>query len=225
VTRERQDRIGWYLTRAGDWVTAAELADALGVTSRSIRNYVLALKERAAGLDLITAGPSGYRISPDAWAEFRSGAAEPQSETPRVRLYGIVRRLVDSPDGLDVFELASALHVSESTIEADLSRVRLLLSEAELALARSGSTVTLSGTELARRRLLSRMFRDETERGLIELEAIQREFSSHSLSEFKTALLVMRHRQRAPAHRHRRRQGVEGSRCTGGRDRPPPRFH
>ncbi|MFU8946020.1 BglG family transcription antiterminator [Mycetocola zhadangensis] len=191
MTREKQDRIGRYLARADDWVTASELADALGVTTRSVRNYVLALKERAAGLDLIAAGPSGYRISTEAWSEFRQTGAEPMSETPRDRLYGIVRRLVDSPAGLDVFELASGLHVSESTIEADLSRVRLLLSEAELSLVRSGSTVTLNGTELARRRLLSRMFRDETERGLIELEAIQREFSSHSLSEFKTALLSM----------------------------------
>lgn len=191
MTRERQDRIGSYLARADDWVTAAELADALGVTTRSVRNYVLALKERAPGRALITAGPNGYRISADAWAAFRQGPAEPSSETPRERLYGIVRRLVDSPDGLDVFELASALHVSESTIEADLSRVRLLLAEAELTLVRSGSSVTLSGSELARRRLLSRMFRDETDRGLIELEAIQREFSSHSLSEFKTALLSM----------------------------------
>ena len=81
--------------------------------------------------------------------------------------------------------------MSESTIESDLSRVRLLLAEAELSLTRSGSTVTLSGTELARSRLLSRMFRDETERGLIELEAIQREFASDSLSEFKTALIDM----------------------------------
>ena len=191
MTREKQDRIGSYLARADDWVTAAELADALGVTTRSVRNYVLALKERAPGRELIAAGPNGYRISAETWAAFRQGPPEPSSETPRDRLYGIVRRLVDSPAGLDVFELASALHVSESTIEADLSRVRLLLAEAELSLVRSGSSVTLSGSELARRRLLSRMFRDETERGLIELEAIQREFSSHSLSEFKTALLSM----------------------------------
>ena len=47
------------------------------------------------------------------------------------------------------------------------------------------------GTELARRRLLSRMFREETERGMIELEAIQREFSSRSLSAFKTDLIDM----------------------------------
>ncbi len=191
MTREKQDRIASYLARAGTWVTASELADALGVTSRSVRSYVTALKDRAAGLDLIEAGPRGYRISTDAWTTFRQGGLEQQTETPRDRLYGIVRRLVDSPDGLDVYDLANDLFVSESTIEADLSRVRLLLSEAELTLVRSGSTVTLSGSELARRRLLSRMFRDETERGLIELESIQREFSSHNLSEFKTALLAM----------------------------------
>ena len=191
MTRDRQDRILAYLARAGTWVTAGELADVLGVTPRSIRSYVTAVKARPAGSAVVEAGPNGYRINADAYGAFRAAATAEQSETPRDRLYGIVRRLVDSPDGLDVFELAASLHVSESTIESDLSRVRLLLAEAELALTRSGSTVTLSGTELARRRLLSRMFRDETERGLIELEAIQREFSSDSLSEFKTALIDM----------------------------------
>ena len=191
MTRDRQDRILTYLARAGTWVTASELADVLGVTPRSIRSYVTAVKARPAGRAVVEAGPSGYRINADAYGTFRSLASVEQSETPRDRLYGIVRRLVDSPDGLDVFELAESLHVSESTIESDLSRVRLLLAEAELALARSGSTVTLDGTELARRRLLSRMFRDETERGLIELEAIQREFASDSLSDFKTALIDM----------------------------------
>lgn len=191
MTRDRQDRILTYLARAGTWVTAGELADVLGVTPRSIRSYVTAVKARPAGSLVVEAGPNGYRINADAYGAFRAAAAAEQSETPRDRLYGIVRRLVDSPDGLDVFELAGNLHVSESTIESDLSRVRLLLAEAELALTRRGSTVTLSGTELARRRLLSRMFRDETERGLIELEAIQREFASDSLSDFKTALIDM----------------------------------
>lgn len=191
MTRDRQDRILTYLARAGTWVTASELADVLGVTPRSIRSYVTAVKARPAGSAVVEAGPNGYRINADAYGAFRVAASAEQSETPRDRLYGIVRRLVDSPDGLDVFELAESLHVSESTIESDLARVRQLLAEAELSLSRSGSTVTMSGTELARRRLLSRMFRDETERGLIELEAIQREFSSDSLSEFKTALIDM----------------------------------
>ena len=191
MTRDRQDRILTYLARAGTWVTASELADVLGVTPRSIRSYVTAVKARPAGSAVVEAGPNGYRINADAYGAFRVAASGEQSETPRDRLYGIVRRLVDSPDGLDVFELAQSLHVSESTIESDLARVRQLLAEAELSLSRSGSTVTMSGTELARRRLLSRMFRDETERGLIELEAIQREFSSDRLGDFKTALIDM----------------------------------
>lgn len=191
MTRDRQDRILSYLSRAGTWVTAGELSDVLGVTPRSIRSYVTAIKSRAAPNTVVEAGPSGYRIDADAYAAFLSTAEASGAETPRVRLYGIVRRLVDSRDGLDVFDLAESLHVSESTVESDLSRVRLLLSEAELSLTRRGSIVALDGTELARRRLLSRMFREETERGMIELEAIQREFSSQSLGEFKTDLIDM----------------------------------
>ena len=41
---ERQDRLLGYLARASTWVTAAELSDHLGVTTRSVRSYITAVK-------------------------------------------------------------------------------------------------------------------------------------------------------------------------------------
>ena len=39
TTKARQDRLLALLLRDGEWSTAASLADALGVTPRSIRSY------------------------------------------------------------------------------------------------------------------------------------------------------------------------------------------
>ena len=47
------------------------------------------------------------------------------------------------------------------------------------------------GSELNRRRLLSRVFRDESAQGFLDLENIQREFSSENLSGFKSDLIAM----------------------------------
>ncbi|MCU1443378.1 MAG: transcriptional antiterminator [Cryobacterium sp.] len=190
---DKQQRMLDYLSQAPAWVTAGELADYLGVTPRSVRSYVTTVKAAAHPLGVIESGPAGYRLNREAWSTFRSGQgsrpAEP--ETPQDRLYHLVRRLTDAPDGLGVYDLAAALFVSDSTIEADLGRVRSLLPDTGLALTRHGGTVTLSGSETDRRRLLSRMFRDESARGLLELEAIQREFASESLGAFKTDLIAM----------------------------------
>lgn len=190
---DKQTRMLDYLSQASGWVTAAELAGQLGVTPRSVRSYVTQAKTAALPLELIESGPAGYRLNRDAHTAFRStlGSRPADADTPQDRLYQLVRRLTDSTEGLDVFELAGALFVSDSTIEADLAKARSLLPGSGLGLTRHGSVVTLTGSETDRRRLLSRMFREESARGLLELEEIQRAFASESLAGFKTDLIAM----------------------------------
>ncbi|OUE31715.1 putative licABCH operon regulator [Clavibacter michiganensis] len=185
---ENQERLLDYLSTADRWVEAGELADRLGVTTRSVRNYVTAVRERSTVA--IASSPDGYRIDAGSYARHLGArsTADPQG-TPRDRLHALVRRLGDAPDGLDVFALASELHVSESTVEADLRKVRALVEDAGLALRRTGSTVALEGSERDFRRLLSRMFRDESAQGFLPLESVQREFASDSLRAFKTDLI------------------------------------
>lgn len=185
---DNQERLLDYLSTADRWVEAGELADRLGVTTRSVRTYVQAVRERSTVG--IASSPDGYRIDAGSYARHLGArtSADPQG-TPRDRLHALVRRLGDAPDGLDVFALAGELHVSESTVEADLRKVRALVEDAGLALRRTGSTVVLEGSERDFRRLLSRMFRDESAQGFLPLETVQREFASDSLRAFKTDLV------------------------------------
>ncbi|MGJ8720974.1 MAG: BglG family transcription antiterminator [Salinibacterium amurskyense] len=178
-----------HLAQSEAWVTAAELADKLGVTTRSVRSYVTAVKSSALPLEVIESSTSGYRLNRDNYAEFLKGANNRESERPRDRQYHLVRRLGDAPEGTDIHALAESFFVSESTIEADLRKVKSVVEESGLALSRRGPLVILSGTEPNLRRLLSKMFRHEESQGFLELESIQREFESSDLRSFKTALL------------------------------------
>ncbi len=174
------------LSRRAAWVTAAELAGDLGVTTRSIRSYAAALG------DIVESGASGYRVRPEAYAAYLAGASSVDSAgSPQERLVFLVRRLLDEPEGIDVYETAESLFVSESTLESDLTRMRGLLADTELALERHGATVQLAGPEIARRKLLSRLFRDEMRQGVIDVARIQEAFSSSGLSGFKSDLVEM----------------------------------
>lgn len=188
---DRHERLLDYLAQADSWVTAAELADKLGVTSRSVRSYVTAVKSSAHPLEVIASSTSGYRLNRELYATFLSGNREAGAERPRDRHYHLVRRLGDAPEGLDIYALAESLFVSESTIEADLRKIRGIVEQSGLALTRRGSIVGLSGAETDLRRLLSRMYRDEEAQGFLELESIQREFDSADLRSFKTDLIGM----------------------------------
>ncbi|MET0725741.1 MAG: PTS sugar transporter subunit IIA [Leifsonia sp.] len=190
---DKRDRLLDLLARADRWMTAAELGDRLGVTPRSVRTYVTSLKADAAPFEPVESGPAGYRLDRESYALWlaasaSSGADEPVA--PAARLTRLLRLLVDATDGLDVFDLASSSHVSESTIEGDLTRARARLDGTGLSLTRSGGTVVLEGTETARRRLLGTLFREESARGMLELAAIQREFPTEGLGEFKTGLIA-----------------------------------
>nr|WP_274637800.1 PTS sugar transporter subunit IIA [Microbacterium bovistercoris] len=177
MTRARQDRLLGLLVRDGDWITAARLADLLGVTPRSVRSYVAAANARLPGAVAVESGPQGYRAGPDAGSALRS---EADVGTPRDRLHTLVRTLLDAPDDLDVFATADALHVSSATLEADLARVRGLLGGTTLVLERSSSRVRLDGTEGAQRRLLSRLVHEETEAGGFDPRALRRALGEDS---------------------------------------------
>lgn len=179
MTRTRQDRLLGLLVRDGDWATAATLADAVGVTPRSIRSYVTAVNARVAPGVAIESGPQGYRAGADAAAALRASGTD--AGTPRDRLHTLVRALLDAPDGIDVFEFADRLHVSPATLDADLARVRGLLGGTELTLERSASTARLRGTEMAQRRLLSRLAHDEMDAGSFDLAALRRTLGEGSV--------------------------------------------
>ncbi|MFP5289484.1 MAG: BglG family transcription antiterminator [Actinomycetes bacterium] len=171
--------------------TATELAERLGVTTRSVRSYVAAAKTAAHPLVIVTASTSGYRLNREAYAEFLAAGRGRGSaaETPQARVHHLVRRLTDADGGLDAYELAESLYVSDSTLEADLRKVKALAEESGASLTRRGSTIALVGSEAASRRLLSRLLQSESAQGVLELDAIEGEFGIDGLGAFKTELI------------------------------------
>lgn len=190
---DKYERLLDHLAEADGWVTATELSEQLGVTTRSVRSYVTAAKAAAHPLSIISSSTSGYRINREAYAAFSTGHSDRGAEanTPRDRVHHLVRRLTEAPQGLDIHALAESLYVSESTIETDLRKVKALGEESGLALARRGSLVVLTGSESDHRRLLSKLFQAESAQGFLELEKVQREFVSEDLGAFKTSLIAM----------------------------------
>lgn len=173
------------LSRRAAWVTAAELAGDLGVTTRSIRSYAAALGE------LVESGSNGYRVRAEAYAVYAADTSRDfATGSPQERLVFLVRRLLDEPDGIEVYEIAESLFVSESTIESDLTRTRELLADTELTLERRNAVVRLVGPEIARRRLISRLFREEMRQSVVDVARIQEAFSSRGLAGFKADLVA-----------------------------------
>jgi len=190
---DRTTQLLAYLERADSWVTAGELAERLGVSTRSVRSYVTAVKAATRPREVLVSSPDGYRLDRDEYARFRTeeGRAERGPVGPRERLASLIPRLTDAPAGLDVHELAASLFVSESTIESDLRQVRALAADAGVALIRSGSVVRLDGPETGYRHMISRMLHEESTGGLLDLRRIQEAFHIGDLRAFKADVIAM----------------------------------
>jgi len=96
-----------YLSRSEGWTPASKIAEHLGVSTRTVRSYVTAVKVAAAPLDVILSSPDGYRLNRDAHAEFASrDRSTERAGTPRERITFLVTRLTHAGVELDVHDLA-----------------------------------------------------------------------------------------------------------------------
>lgn len=179
---ERWERLVEVLAEHDGWSTAAELSARLDVTPRTVRNYVA---QANAETTVVASGPLGYRLDR---AAFSSRAPRSRDTSPAARVARIIRALADADAGIDVYATAAALHVSESTIEADLGRIRSRLAGTGLSLARRGPRAHLDGPESATRRLLSALFREEASRGMRGPDELRAAFPG--LPAFRDALVT-----------------------------------
>lgn len=154
------------LSDSSDWVEASRLADALGVTTRTIRNRVKKINEDG-GTQLIESSHRGYRLANSQ----KAGPLPAAKETAEGQLPSdgradlILRRLISANEPVNIYDLMDALYVSDSTIETDLRRVRDSIRLFDLALARHRDKVSLEGTERNKRRLISQMVASENPSG------------------------------------------------------------
>jgi lichenan operon transcriptional antiterminator len=139
------------------WVDARYLADALGVTTRTVRNLVHRVNDGRA-TPLIESSYRGYRIKPgEAGASAGSEDHRPQVK----RADAILRRLISLNEPISVYDLSDEFYVSDSTIEADLRRVRESLGLHDLTLTRSRDLVQLEGSEANKRKLIGQLLSAE----------------------------------------------------------------
>ncbi|WP_103061870.1 BglG family transcription antiterminator [Actinomyces qiguomingii] len=171
-------------------LSSSELATRLAVSARTIRNYVAAANNRYGRV--VSSSHAGYRL--DATALARARLAQPEAglgdDGPEARLTRILQILVSALKPVSVFDLAEKLHVSDSTIEADLGKARPLAAQFGLRLNRDHERLSLEGDEAAQRRLMRRLLTGAAvrRRQFIDVEEVARRLDEPELLGFKKQL-------------------------------------
>ncbi|MBC2061009.1 BglG family transcription antiterminator [Listeria marthii] len=136
------------------WVTSNELADFCGCTTRTIRNNIYKINEATPGL--IKSAKQGYQINPSIHLDVptESDAAERKSKL-------LLALIKNSTKGVDLFDLADILFISEVTLKKDIQQLKNELKEADVQIVIDKNQVKLIGKERAKRKYMISLLYEE----------------------------------------------------------------
>lgn len=149
---------------ASESFSAKELSEKLNISERMIRNYFRQLNESSKKAMILSDGGK-YRIDPSF--DHNNYETEHPDLSNQERVMVILSRLLTAEEAIDLFDLADELYVSESTIEADLKKVRRRLEPFHLSLSYDHGKLMIQGSEKDRRSFTSYMITNTRYKGFM----------------------------------------------------------
>ncbi len=132
-------------------MSASSLATRIGVSERTIRNYVTSINEE--GAYFIQASHQGYLLT-----RMPENHKHEESSEIEERTYHVLSRLLTSSDGVSAFDEANELMVSDSTIiNSVLPKIRTLIQDFDLKIQSRNYVYYLIGSERNKRRLIGHL--------------------------------------------------------------------
>ena len=161
-------------------ISGRALAAQLGVSERTVRNRVGNIN-RKGERPLVRSGRSGYSCDRVAAApllavEERAAFGQPTPQTRAERRAYALKRIIQNPGPLNIYDLCEELFVSASTLRKELGRMMRTCAEYDLEFSHAGDLLSIQGTEKNKRRLLSALLYEETSVNFMSLDTIQRAF-------------------------------------------------
>ena len=156
-----------HLLEEDKYLTAAQLAEQIGVSEKTARNRLKQLTDELAphGAALESRTGYGYRLrvaDPQKYKAWQSGEnellwAEHLPENTSERVSYLLELLLQTDGYIKLDDLCEKLYVSRNTLGADIRSVREVLEVCRLRLvSRPGYGIRVEGSEFERRNLMAR---------------------------------------------------------------------
>ncbi|EAE6297779.1 PRD domain-containing protein [Listeria monocytogenes] len=136
------------------WVTSNELAAFCECTTRTIRNNISKINE--ATPNLIRSAKQGYQINQRIPFELQT-----ESDVTERKSKLLLELIKNSTKGVDLFELADILYISEVTLKKDIQQLKNELKEADVQIVTSKNRIKLLGKERAKRKYMISLLYEE----------------------------------------------------------------
>lgn len=159
---DKREELLHYLTTNPGWHTAKELAVAIDRSPRSVKSYLKELQDQYP----IESGNKGYYLAGGAISE-----EEPENINSLV-----INKLLSTPNGIDLYDLADEFYLSESAVLNILHQARNQLADYNLSAERNGDLLSIKGKESDRRHYISAMIYQEISGSFLNKSIIKDNF-------------------------------------------------
>lgn len=155
MVRSNKEKLLLGYLRTDTFTPSSTLAMVLNVSTRQIRKYITSINESYPA-PIIIHSNKGYCINPDInIKDIMANETEFAAGTPETRRSYIMQKLICTPNGYNIFDLADELYISVATIESDICKLRTYIRSFNLRLKQEGDVVLLLGNERNKRNLMS----------------------------------------------------------------------
>lgn len=186
---KNQNRIIKYLLNVNYPITSSELANALNISTRSIKKYIQEINF-FYHQTVISSSNTGYSIR----SEFKSTLFislndEQFPQTFEERSFYIIKQLVLNNSQLDLFDLCDVLCIGYSSIKSIISKMNKNFSSYHVQFICKNDYIYIKGNEYDIRKLISYVINEESKNSYLSLNLLQNNFENINLPKLKDTVL------------------------------------
>lgn len=194
--QEREITLLKSLSSHDDWITSFSLSALLGISVRTVKNYVKNINEKAP--QLIESSRQGYRIRDTALlGEILSKFEEPLApQTIEDRKQYILCKLLLETQDYDLDALAGELFISPITLNNEIAKLKTELADYDLTIRTKENQIFIEGQEPDKKKLLSQLIYEDSKSSFLSITVIQDYLPNFDLARLKEIIqgVLRKHR-------------------------------
>lgn len=175
--KKKQNELLKYLLSQNKVLTSTELANALKISTRSVKNYVSEIND-LYNKKIILSSRNGYEINTQMATSLIIDKENGLPQTGEERAFYIIKQLIlEHTSHLELFELCENLCVSYSTIKSVITNMNKIFSSYNVEFICENDCVRIMGDEKSKRKLISYVIYEESNTSYVDNKQLKECFS------------------------------------------------
>ena len=189
--KKKEQELLNYLSEFNKPVRSAEIANALDISVRSVKNYVHNINS-LYGKNIILSSRNGYELNlQNNYSLVLTNSSEQIPQTLEERSFFIIKQLVLNHSAqIEIFDLCDSLCVSYSTIKSIISKMNKTYSSYNLEFYCEHDCVRIKGDEINKRKLLSYIINEESKSSIMNVNVLKNNFASIDVEKLQNIIFT-----------------------------------